>query len=75
MLSGLWLDRDRLREISSEGRGNWLERSVARTLAVFQLGQSKLKQFLLATVRWSIGRGKIRLAKPWSSLTPPKSLI
>lgn len=52
MLSGLLLGRTSL-----EG-SNWLERSVAKTSAGFQFLQGKLEQFLLSTVRWSIGRGK-----------------
>lgn len=45
-------------------RRNWLERSVARTSAVFRRLQTKLESFLLATVGWALSprRLKRRLA-------------
>ena len=55
MLSGLFLGRV---GVGKGTNGNWLEQSVAKTSTVFQLWQSKLEQFLLTTVCWSIGRGK-----------------
>ena len=55
MLSGLFIDRVGVQTGTND---SWLERSVAKTSAVFQHLQGKLEQFLLSTVRWSIGRGK-----------------
>ena len=40
-------------------RRNWLERSIVRTSARFQRVQSKLERFLLATVGWALGPGRI----------------
>ena len=62
MLSGLFLNRAEAQQMLSGGEyggGNWFERSVAQTSAVFRLFQGKLEQFLLATVGWAIGRGKM----------------
>lgn len=73
MLAGLLLNPAEAQQVvaAGDGRaqtpgtsGNWLERSVARTSAVFRRLQSKLERFLLATVSWSLGprRLKRRLA-------------
>jgi multidrug efflux pump subunit AcrB len=40
--------------------GNWLERAVAKTSAVFRIFQGKLENFLASTVRWSLGRGRLK---------------
>ena len=63
MLAGLFLKRTEAEQMLAEGQyrgGNWLERAVAKTSAIFRLGQSKLEQFLLKTVRWSLGRGRFK---------------
>ena len=61
MLSGLFLDRAQAQQLLQTGHlsGNWLEQSVAKTSRVFRLWQSKVEHFLLTTVHWSIGRGKV----------------
>ena len=63
MLAGLFLKRTEAEQMLA-GReyrgGNWLERAVARTSGIFQLGESKLENFLLKTVRWSLGRGRLK---------------
>ncbi|MEM8780098.1 MAG: efflux RND transporter permease subunit, partial [Cyanobacteria bacterium P01_G01_bin.49] len=63
MLAGLFLHRTEaeqmLAEVDNTG-GNWLERKVAQTSKIFRLGQGKLEEFLLSTVRWSLGRGKVK---------------
>ena len=62
MLCGLFLNQAEAQQALWRGEyrgGNWLEQSVAKTSALFQLFQTKLEQFLLATVSWSIGRGKL----------------
>ena len=63
MLAGLFLKRTEAEQMLAGGEyrdGNWLERVVAKTSAIFRLRQSKLEQFLLKTVRWSLGRGKLK---------------
>ncbi|WP_373538898.1 efflux RND transporter permease subunit [Chamaesiphon sp.] len=40
-------------------RRNWLERSIVRTSAGFRRVQSKLESFLLATVGWALGPGRM----------------
>ncbi|MBE9044977.1 efflux RND transporter permease subunit [Pleurocapsales cyanobacterium LEGE 10410] len=64
MLAGLFLKRteaDGMLEGRGEYRGgNWLERAVYKTSGIFRHFQSKLEQFLLKTVRWSLGRGKLK---------------
>ena len=63
MLAGLFLKRteaDGMLEGGEYRGGNWLERAVYKTSAVFRLFQGKLAQFLLKTVRWSLGRGKLK---------------
>ena len=63
MLAGLFLKRTEAEQMlaGAEYRGgNWLERSVAKISAIFRLGESKLENFLLKTVRWSLGRGKLK---------------
>jgi HAE1 family hydrophobic/amphiphilic exporter-1 len=67
MLSGLFLKQTEAQQMLQGGDyigGNWFERAVARTSAIFRLFQSKLENFLLATVGWSLGprRVKRRLA-------------
>ncbi|MGK7948079.1 MAG: efflux RND transporter permease subunit [Xenococcaceae cyanobacterium] len=63
MLAGLFLKRTEADQMLS-GReyrgGNWLERAVYQTSAIFRSLQGKLEQFLLKTVRWSLGRGKLK---------------
>ena len=63
MLAGLFLKRTEAQQMLAGGEyrgGNWLERAVAKSTAIFRLGQGKLEQFLLKTVRWSLGRGKLK---------------
>ncbi|MDY6936191.1 MAG: efflux RND transporter permease subunit [Cyanobacteriota bacterium] len=62
MLAGLFLKRAEAEQMLAGGEyrgGSWLERAVARTSAIFRLWQGKLEQFLLATVGWSIGAGRM----------------
>ena len=62
MLAGLFLKRseaDQMLEGAEYRGGNWLERSVAKTSAIFGFFQTKLENFLLKTVRWSLGRGRL----------------
>lgn len=59
MLSGLFLDQSEALQMIEGGEyrgGNWLERSVARTSAIFRLFQGKLEAVLASTVSWSLGR-------------------
>nr|MDJ0726593.1 efflux RND transporter permease subunit [Prochloraceae cyanobacterium] len=61
MLAGLFLSRSEAQQMLSGGEyrgGNWLERAIAKTSAVFRIFQTKLENFLLSTVSWSIGRKK-----------------
>ena len=63
MLAGLFLKRSEADQMLSGGEyrgGNWLERTVYQTSAIFRLFQTKLENFLLKTVRWSLGRGKLK---------------
>ncbi len=58
MLSGLFLNQNEAMQMLSAGEyrgGNWLERSVAKTSAIFRLFQSRLEAVLTATVSWSLG--------------------
>ncbi|PZD73147.1 Multidrug resistance protein MdtC [Acaryochloris thomasi RCC1774] len=62
MLAGLFLKRSEAEQMLSEGDyrgGNRLERAVAQTSAVFRHFQRRLEQFILKTVQWSVGRGKL----------------
>ncbi|GAB4549770.1 MAG: efflux RND transporter permease subunit [Pleurocapsa sp.] len=63
MLAGLFLKRSEADGMLSGGEyrgGNWLERAVYKTSAVFRFFQTKLENFLLKTVRWSLGRGRLK---------------
>ena len=63
MLAGLFLRRAEAQQMLAEAnynRGNWLERNVNQTSAIFRTGQSKLENFLLKTVNWSLGKGKLK---------------
>ncbi len=63
MLAGLFLKRTEADGMLAGGeyRGsNWLERAVYQTSAIFRLFQGKLANFLLKTVRWSLGRGRLK---------------
>lgn len=63
MLSGLFLKQSEALQMMTEGTyrgGNWLERSVAKTSAVFRVFQGRLEAILCATVSWSIGRGRLK---------------
>jgi hydrophobic/amphiphilic exporter-1 (mainly G- bacteria), HAE1 family len=42
-----------------QARRNWLEGSIVRTSAGFRRVQSKLESFLLATVGWALGPGRL----------------
>ncbi|MDJ0900124.1 MAG: efflux RND transporter permease subunit [Xenococcus sp. MO_188.B8] len=62
MLAGLFLKRTEAEQMLAGGRyrgGNWLGLAVTKTSAIFRLGQGKLENFLLKTVRWSLGKGKL----------------
>ena len=59
----LFLKRSEAEQMLAGGEyrgGNWLERAVAKTSAIFRYFQGKLENFLLNTVKWSIGRGKLK---------------
>lgn len=63
MLSGLFLKQSEALQMMTGGTyrgGNWLERSVAKTSAVFRVFQGKLEAIVCATVSWSIGRGRVK---------------
>ncbi len=63
MLAGLFLKRAEADQMLAGGEyrvGNWLERAVHQNSAIFRLLQTKLENFLLKTVRWSLGRGKLK---------------
>ena len=63
MLSGLFLKQSEALQMMTGGTyrgGNWLERSVAKTSAVFRVFQGRLEAVLAATVSWSIGRGRVK---------------
>ncbi|MBN8560806.1 MAG: efflux RND transporter permease subunit [Leptolyngbya sp. UWPOB_LEPTO1] len=62
MLSGLFLKESEAVQMFEGGEyrgGNWFERSIAKTSAVFRHAQAKLERFLARTVRWSMGRRRI----------------
>ncbi|MEM8718569.1 MAG: efflux RND transporter permease subunit [Cyanobacteria bacterium P01_G01_bin.39] len=62
MLAGLFLKRteaDGMLEGGEYGGGNWIERAVYKTSGIFRHFQTKLENFLLKTVRWSLGQGKL----------------
>ncbi|MEO0373661.1 MAG: efflux RND transporter permease subunit, partial [Cyanobacteria bacterium P01_A01_bin.17] len=63
MLAGLFLKRTEAEQMLAGGEyggGNGLERAVANTSAIFRLGERQLENFLLKTVRWSLGKGKLK---------------
>ncbi|WP_342597502.1 efflux RND transporter permease subunit [Cyanobacterium aponinum UTEX 3222] len=63
MLAGLFLKHNEAEQMLSgviSNQGNGLERAIAQTSAIFRLLQSKLEAFLLKTVRWSLGEGKLK---------------
>lgn len=63
MLAGLFLKRTEADQMLAGGEyrgGNRFERAVAQTSAVFRLGERQLENFLLKTVRWSLGTGKFK---------------
>jgi HAE1 family hydrophobic/amphiphilic exporter-1 len=63
MLSGLFLKQSEALEMLTGGTyrgGNWLQRSVAKTSAVFRLFQGRIEALLIATVSWSLGRGRLK---------------
>lgn len=63
MLSGLFLKQSEALQMIEGGTyhgGNWLERWVAKTSAVFRVFQGKLEAIVCATVSWSLGRGRIK---------------
>ena len=63
MLAGLFLKPTEAEQMLARGEyrgGNCLEGAVFQTSAIFRVGQDKLEQFLLQTVRWSLGRGRIK---------------
>ncbi|MCC5668769.1 efflux RND transporter permease subunit [Nostoc sp. CHAB 5784] len=62
MLSGLFLKQSEAMQMMEGGEyrgGNWFERLVAKTSAVFRHFQSKLENFLAFTVSWSLGRKRV----------------
>ena len=62
MLSGLFLKQSEAMQMMEGGEyrgGNWLERSVAKSSAVFRHFQGKLESFLASTVSWSLGRKRV----------------
>ena len=63
MLAGLFLKRteaDGMLNGRERRGGNWLERAIYKTSAIFRLFQGRLEAFLLKTVRWSLGEGKLK---------------
>jgi HAE1 family hydrophobic/amphiphilic exporter-1 len=71
MLAGLFLNPAEAQQIVDAGNdderstlpetsGNWLERSVTRTSAVFRRLQSKLERGLLATVGWALSPRQLK---------------
>ncbi|PZD74983.1 Multidrug resistance protein MdtC [Acaryochloris thomasi RCC1774] len=63
MLAGLFLKRTEAEQMLAGGEyrgGNGLERAVAKTSAIFRLGERQLENFLLKTVHWSLGKGKLK---------------
>ncbi|MBW4503205.1 MAG: efflux RND transporter permease subunit [Scytonema hyalinum WJT4-NPBG1] len=62
MLSGLFLKQSEAIQMMEGGEyrgGNWFERLVAKTSAVFRHFQGKLENFLASTVSWSLGRRRV----------------
>jgi HAE1 family hydrophobic/amphiphilic exporter-1 len=62
MLSGLFLKQSEAMQMMEGGEyrgGNWFERLVAKTSAVFRHFQGKLENFLASTVSWSLGRRRV----------------
>lgn len=62
MLSGLFLKQSEAMQMIEGGEyrgGNWFERSIAKSSAVFRHFQGKLENFLASTVSWSLGRKRI----------------
>lgn len=63
MLAGLFLSRTEaeqmLAEVNNQGN-NWLEKKVVQTSRIFRTQQGKLENFLLKTVRWSLGKGRVK---------------
>ncbi len=62
MLAGLFLKQSEALQMTAGGEyqgGNGLERAVARTSAIFRAVQGRLEAFLVATVRWSLGPGRV----------------
>ncbi|MGL5079969.1 MAG: efflux RND transporter permease subunit, partial [Microcoleaceae cyanobacterium] len=45
--------------LTRPSRSNAISQAVFKTSAIFRLWQGKLEQFLLSTVRWSLGEGRI----------------
>ncbi len=63
MLAGLFLKQTEADQMLAGGEyrgGNRFERAVAQTSAIFRLGERQLENFLLKTVRWSLGTGKFK---------------
>ncbi|GAP96858.1 efflux RND transporter permease subunit [Leptolyngbya sp. NIES-2104] len=63
MLSGLFLKQSEALQMITGGTyrgGNWLERSVAKTSAVFRGFQGRLEAIVCMTVSWSLGRGRLK---------------
>ena len=63
MLAGLFLKRNEAEQMLTEGeyRGeNWLKSSISKTSRIFRDLQNRLEAFLLKTVRWSLGKGKLK---------------
>ncbi|ELS00712.1 cation/multidrug efflux pump [Xenococcus sp. PCC 7305] len=63
MLAGLFLKRTEAEQMLDDAAprtGNWLERAVGQTSTGFRFMQGKLESFLLKTVRWSLGKGKLK---------------
>lgn len=62
MLSGLFLKQSEAMQMMEGGEyrgGNWFERLVAKTSAIFRHFQGKLENFLASTVSWSLGRKRV----------------
>jgi len=76
MLSGLFLKQAEAEQMLLGGvyhGGNWLERSVAETSFAFRTIQGRMEGLLLATVRWSLGPG--RMGKRLVILGVPVALL
>lgn len=62
MLSGLFLHEQEAQQMTGQAhstRGNWLEKAVSRTSHLFRSIESKIEGFLLLTVSWSLGTGRM----------------